>query len=651
MRPTADNEARTVTSTLAGEDVKMRIHEGATQHIMGILSNQLYEDPELAIIREISTNAADAHVAAGTERQIEVSTPTELKPVLTITDYGIGMTPDDIREVYSAYGASTKRETDDQTGMLGLGCKSPFAYTDQFTVISVKDGERTTVSVSRDEQGAGVMKIISLEPTDDAPGTTVSIPAKRVNDIENKAKDFFRFWRPGSILLDGADPPALGGFELTDGLHVINSDGYESDVIVMGNVPYPATLKCVSRGYKLNTVAFVPMGAVHFTPSREGLQDTAQTRETIEDIKARFDLARDAAMAEAMESAGSRSEALQSYLEIRARLFVGRRAPDAKYLGHPVPRQFKYAGKPQVRMVPAIAPSYKASENFETTEVDATKALDNPIWVLNFNNRTFTKSMRAKLDGHCQRLGISYTGGFILTPRSYVPMREWFGQARSMEWEDVKAFKLPNTGVGSVSTGPSMVGHYEGYDADGTYHERIPVTDLNDGRKLFHTSSGASHYHEFLPKGATITQVPGNRDEKYRRLLPQSVSIHTYLREEGPKVWAAASEELREAYQYQVPYGLGSLRILDPKAVLDPALAREARLYQAATDSNLEGLERWSAYLGVKRGGRLNYYNDRMPKACTPYPLLRTDEATDCPTEHLTLYVNAVYAANREEVK
>ena len=74
----------------------------------------------MAVLREVTTNALDAHVAAGVTRPSR-STPTELAPVLTIKDYGVGLSVEDIRNIFSQYGASTKRETNDQVGSLGLG--------------------------------------------------------------------------------------------------------------------------------------------------------------------------------------------------------------------------------------------------------------------------------------------------------------------------------------------------------------------------------------------------------------------------------------------------------------------------------------------------------------------------------------------------
>src|SRR5512146_2284489 len=141
-----------VDSTVKGEDVAMSIDQTALAHIMNVLTD-LYADPELAVIREYSTNALDSHIEAGISRPIEVTTPTALRPLFTVRDYGVGLDADDIRDIYSRYGASTKRQTNDAVGMLGLGCKSALAYVDQFTLAGITGGQRMLVSIARDETG------------------------------------------------------------------------------------------------------------------------------------------------------------------------------------------------------------------------------------------------------------------------------------------------------------------------------------------------------------------------------------------------------------------------------------------------------------------------------------------------------------------
>ena len=190
-----------VDSTLTGERVGMGIDESAMHHIMSVLTD-LYSDPELAVIREYSTNALDSHRDAGNPLPIEVTLPTQLAPFFRVRDYGDGLDAEDIRSIYSRYGTSTKRDSDDVVGMLGLGCKSALTYTDQFTLVGTKNGRTVQVSVGRDENGGGSMTIVSDEHTPDAPsGVEVIVPSKRDNAFEKEAygiEDSLRVARSGA---------------------------------------------------------------------------------------------------------------------------------------------------------------------------------------------------------------------------------------------------------------------------------------------------------------------------------------------------------------------------------------------------------------------------------------------------------------------
>ena len=112
-----------------------------------ILSSNLYSNKIRAIIREISCNAADAHKMIGNEQPFQVSLPSRLNEQFVVRDFGPGLSHDDVMELYTTYFASTKSDSNDYTGALGLGSKSPFAYCDTFGVTSWHQGVARTYSV------------------------------------------------------------------------------------------------------------------------------------------------------------------------------------------------------------------------------------------------------------------------------------------------------------------------------------------------------------------------------------------------------------------------------------------------------------------------------------------------------------------------
>ena len=106
-----------------------------------VLIDGLYSDKIRAVVREIWSNAFDAHAMAGnTDKPFDCHLPTIFAPHFAVRDYGVGMSHDQIMRLYTTVFESSKEDTNDQVGKLGLGSKSPFAYTDTFTVTSYKIG-------------------------------------------------------------------------------------------------------------------------------------------------------------------------------------------------------------------------------------------------------------------------------------------------------------------------------------------------------------------------------------------------------------------------------------------------------------------------------------------------------------------------------
>ena len=75
------------------------IKESGLSHIFNVLRNQLYSDKVLAVIREYSCNAVDAHTEVGKDEPILVTLPNQLSPYFKVRDYGRGLTEKEIEEI------------------------------------------------------------------------------------------------------------------------------------------------------------------------------------------------------------------------------------------------------------------------------------------------------------------------------------------------------------------------------------------------------------------------------------------------------------------------------------------------------------------------------------------------------------------------
>ncbi len=281
MKPNASQLTHHVENV--DETMRMTIDQDSIAHLMQILTD-LYSDPILAVIREYSTNALDSHIEAGNTAPIEVTLPTQMAPELVIKDQGLGLNVDDMRDVYSMYGRSTKRSSDMVTGMLGLGCKSGLTYSLSFTVTGIKDGLKTIATVTKDSDGVGAIKILDTVTTDEPNGVTVKIPVK-VHDVrrfEDTALELFKYWKDGTVTVVGHELEFPDNALWLDPDVAVFSRPYQQDSkIVMGGVAYPFE----SGVQGLSIVAWVPMGAVNFTPSREALHFTSRTDACLEDIR------------------------------------------------------------------------------------------------------------------------------------------------------------------------------------------------------------------------------------------------------------------------------------------------------------------------------------------------------------------------------
>jgi len=268
----------------------------ATAKAFDILSSKLYTDARLAIVRELSTNAYDSQVEAGTaDRPFDVHLPNSMEPYLSIRDYGTGLSPEQVEHIYTTYFASTRNDSDDYVGALGLGSKSPFAYTDQFTVTSYKDGRAYAYSAYKNEQGEPTIALLSDDETDEANGVEIRLNTQNYDGHEFliAARKVYRFFpvRPnvtGQRLEFEEDESIFEG----DGYKLYRgSSGLPGKIsVVMGNICYGVNQSAVTGklGYEGYILLEAEIGECEIAASREELH---MSEGTIEAIQKRFDAA------------------------------------------------------------------------------------------------------------------------------------------------------------------------------------------------------------------------------------------------------------------------------------------------------------------------------------------------------------------------
>jgi HSP90 family molecular chaperone len=161
-----------------GQIGEFRIRNSAKA--FNILSSGLYANKIRAIVRELSCNAVDSHVAAGrSETPFDIHLPNQLEPWFAIRDYGTGLSHEQVTNIYTTYFESTKTNSNDFIGALGLGSKSPFSYTDNFTVTAIKDGIKGIYSAFINAEGVPSIAKMGEEETTEPSGVEVKFS---VND-------------------------------------------------------------------------------------------------------------------------------------------------------------------------------------------------------------------------------------------------------------------------------------------------------------------------------------------------------------------------------------------------------------------------------------------------------------------------------------
>lgn len=191
MIPTADHGTVSTSGKMQTNAASIEM----TAEMFDLMSSKIYTDKPLAVIREILCNAKDAHKLANKVETIQLHLPNRLEPFLHIRDYGPGLSTEDVMNLYLKYGYSTKKKSNDYIGAMGIGSKSPLAYTDSFIVHSYFEGHETTYNIYKDQgipQVAKLVTKVSSEPN--GMKIKMSVAPQDFDTFRSRAEQFLRFF-------------------------------------------------------------------------------------------------------------------------------------------------------------------------------------------------------------------------------------------------------------------------------------------------------------------------------------------------------------------------------------------------------------------------------------------------------------------------
>jgi len=275
-----------------GEIGEFRIRNSAKA--FSILSSGLYANKVRAIVRELSCNAVDSHIAAGKkDTPFDVHLPNTLEPWFAIRDYGTGLNHEQVTQIYTTYFESTKTASNEFIGALGLGSKSPFSYTDNFTVTAIQNGTKGIYSAFINDSGVPSIAMMMSEATDEPAGVEVKFSVNDRYDFDKfrqEARGVYKYFKLQPVVSGSTgfttELPCYESMDIVPGVHQYKSE--RRSVAIMGNIAYPIDIPAADQtlgdyrnllqcGLELH----FGIGELDFQASREGLSYIPQTVESI----------------------------------------------------------------------------------------------------------------------------------------------------------------------------------------------------------------------------------------------------------------------------------------------------------------------------------------------------------------------------------
>jgi hypothetical protein len=637
------------SGSLTGEEVKMTFDENSLDFLADVLIN-LYSDKELAVIREYSTNARDSHIQAGQNRPIEISTPNYLSYTFKVKDYGIGLSKDDIYNIYSKYGASTKRETNEQVGMLGVGCKAGLTYCDGFNIVSVKDGIKINVVVERSENGGGQMSILSETKTDEPNGVEIIVPVSKNNDFARKCREFFQFWSEEEVLVDGKPPRRPEMQKVTDKIYLKqNLSYYDKSYVVMGGVPYEIDSGQVELppGF----IAYVDIGEVSFTPSREYLHYTQKTKNALSKL-------RDEYKENILKCVQAEIDAEDNKFQV-AKIFEKWKKTLSSHNLTIIPIDFTYRGNAlniyvdlDGKWTHGQSFFHKSHGNWGIKQVNI-ETFEKYTLVKDFQAEKITSYQKQKLSHWADQNGKYETFYFC----DEVPGDGWLDGATQVSWSDILAIKLPRTGVTQKSDKPT----YEIY-----YNNKFSKVEKLDKTKPIWYSTKAE-WREITEVLSNLNKwfgdvqfafVGGNRIKKFNRLYPAAIPLRKAFADYIDNYVANLTDEDKilissDTYERSKFAQLDSGRVVDPEfsALIESSSKNdEIVVLQAKWEDMLRLSWRVTSNLNEKleRKAKTKWVYERYP-LCSNLIMNAPYNVNERYWDHVYLYLNASYQAWKVE--
>jgi hypothetical protein len=284
MRLENQKQSNVLATGPANKSIGMSLDLDSAQVLMQMLSKNLYSDAIGSTVRECASNALDSHRRAGVNKPIIVSLVRNDSNnyEFSVEDFGIGLDANDVEKIISKYGKSTKRDSDTELGMMGLGFKAPLAYASSFYFTCRKDGVERKYMMYEGED-TNTIDLLYEKPTTDSNGVKVIIPIKWGDrwDFIKKIKEQLAYFEHVYFNVDDIDNNFLIHRSNLFQFSELSSDSFLH--VCLDDVYYP-----LDFGKLGIDIIEIPVGlrfglsdGVFPTPNRESLRYTPEAKAAI----------------------------------------------------------------------------------------------------------------------------------------------------------------------------------------------------------------------------------------------------------------------------------------------------------------------------------------------------------------------------------
>ena len=272
------------------ETVKMSLDLDSAQVLMQMLSKNLYSDSIGSTIRECASNALDSHRRAGSDKPIIVSFKRNNQAdtyEFAVEDFGIGLDADDVVNIISKYGKSTKRNSNTELGMMGLGFKAPLAYSSSFYFVARKDGMERKYMMYEGEDTNSI-DLLYEKTTEEPNGVKVIVPVNYSDryHFNNKIKEQLAYFENVYF-----DVETMGSWSIDNNFTIHRAEHFQYSSLAqnndmhlcLDNVSYPIDWEKlgISRISLKLALRFSLSDGLFPTPNREAIRYTQEAKETI----------------------------------------------------------------------------------------------------------------------------------------------------------------------------------------------------------------------------------------------------------------------------------------------------------------------------------------------------------------------------------